>query len=1281
MELPFSIESSQLRAAADALTFARGQDYWRQGRVLEMAVLGDHVLATVRGTRHYKVSVTVRRGRVESSCTCPIGVGCKHAIAVLCACADDGTPLQPSLVEIAAAPAARFATRVDVDSWAEANRMTHALALSAEVIAPKLPADAWLRSVLSRISLREVASREGARRHTGARGLADRVADAAAETLDAQLAIVEAGLAEEAAAPTAPAASEVAALWHELVGVRRAVRPHGMPRSRAWRTTGTWKLDARACAIVWHEPHRVYRTMPDWGTFAVTATLTFDGRGAALLACSCRAAQARCVHALALVDATLDVLADPARVVEARELAGELLRPSWDRALRDLELLDAVAAKPRPAIEVWWAVEELMGAVTLTPIVKKQARHGGWTAGARMSAARLVAEHKDALAEGDARIAGELVAWSDATGTYPSRAFAAALGHPRIVGDDPDEPTSIARVPLGFAAHASGDQLLLEPTLDSTRLPPRVLGELLRAFAPGEPLFLRDPARARFLLVDVSDEARALWSVLERHGPVFPPESHARLLERLGRMEQRVPIHVPQILKGRELPSELVIVVRLRLLPDVTLELELFVRPGDGAPLYPPGAGPTDVLLSRGGERGYVRRQLATEQARARELLARLPMADADEGPPGCFRLGEPDAALALVAALQTPPAGLEAQWIDARPSVAPSPVIDDVRVTVERKQDWFGIIGDVKHEAGRLELAVLLDAARRQQRYVRTGDDRWVELSDALRAKLQPIAEQTFARRDRVELSPGAVPAMRALAEAGAHVDAAPAWQQLTARLASAARLRPTPPAALEATLRPYQIEGHAWLTRVAAWGAGAVLADDMGLGKTVQAIAMLLDRSKRGPALVLAPTSVAHNWASELARFAPTLRAVMYGEQEDRAGCLARLRKKDVVIASYGLLARDADALAATKFATLVLDEAQAVKNPTTQRARAARRLDAEFRLAMSGTPLENHLGELWSLFAIVFPGLLGSQEQFRVRFAAPIERDHDGDARAALARVIRPFLLRRTKREVATELPAKTEIEVPIALSPEEHGLYEDARLAAIASLGGVGPKDHDKRFAVLAALTRLRLLASHPKLYDATSTVSSSKLRRLRELLDELRAAGHRALVFSQFTSHLALVRAELDAGGFASLYLDGATTAPQRAKRIAAFQAGEGDVFLISVQAGGTGINLTAADYVIHLDPWWNPAVEDQATDRAHRIGQDKPVTVYRMIARGTIEERILAMHGSKRALVGSILDGTDLAAKLTTRDLLTLLAGEANQGGVSTSTRASRLTSSEPPIR
>jgi SNF2 family DNA or RNA helicase len=347
----------------------------------------------------------------------------------------------------------------------------------------------------------------------------------------------------------------------------------------------------------------------------------------------------------------------------------------------------------------------------------------------------------------------------------------------------------------------------------------------------------------------------------------------------------------------------------------------------------------------------------------------------------------------------------------------------------------------------------------------------------------------------------------------------------------------------------------------------------------------------------------------------------------------------------------------LAAIPFATLVVDEAQALKNPSTRRARAARHLNAGFRIALSGTPLENHLGELWSLFAIIFPGLLGSWDQFRERFAAPIERGKDPDANAALSRVLRPFLLRRTKQEVARELPPRTEIQVPVALSEEEWTLYEDARLAAVAEVSqqGKGLRNEQQRFQVLAALTRLRLLASHPRLYDGQSRVTSSKMRRLLELLEELRSEGHRALVFSQFTSHLELVQEELERAGFTYQYLDGSTPAASRAERIQAFQEGAGEVFLISLKAGGTGINLTAADYVIHLDPWWNPAVEDQATDRAHRIGQTRPVTVYRLIARGTIEEQILSLHSDKRALVAGVLEGTNAAARLSTRDLLALL--------------------------
>jgi SNF2 family DNA or RNA helicase len=353
---------------------------------------------------------------------------------------------------------------------------------------------------------------------------------------------------------------------------------------------------------------------------------------------------------------------------------------------------------------------------------------------------------------------------------------------------------------------------------------------------------------------------------------------------------------------------------------------------------------------------------------------------------------------------------------------------------------------------------------------------------------------------------------------------------------------------------------------------------------------------------------------------------------------------------VLSYGLLTRDLERLSALRFSTVVFDEAQTLKNATTHRFRAARALQSDFRFALSGTPLENHLGELWALFAVVFPELLGSWEAFRERFAAPIEKGIDPTAAPALARVLQPFLLRRTKAQVETQLPPRTDVRVPVVLSSAEWQLYEDARLAALSDLETRKAKlrEQERRIEVLAALTRLRLLASHPRLYDPSSNLESSKLERFMELVHELRAEGQRTLVFSQFTSHLSLVREVLDAQGIRYEYLDGQTPQGARAERVRAFQEGSAPLFLISLKAGGTS--------VIHLDPWWNPAVEDQASDRAHRIGQERPVTVYRLVARGTLEEQMLALHEHKRALVAGVLEGKDQAGRLTTKELLALLS-------------------------
>ena len=357
------------------------------------------------------------------------------------------------------------------------------------------------------------------------------------------------------------------------------------------------------------------------------------------------------------------------------------------------------------------------------------------------------------------------------------------------------------------------------------------------------------------------------------------------------------------------------------------------------------------------------------------------------------------------------------------------------------------------------------------------------------------------------------------------------------------------------------------------------------------------------------------------------------------------------DIVLATYGLLVTEGELLSQRTWTTIVLDEAHTIKNRDTQTSKAAMTLKGDFRLMLTGTPLQNHLNEIWNLFQFANPGLLGSYQQFTDRFILPVERDHNAERQRLLRRLLSPFLLRRNKDEVLSELPEKTEITLRVELSLEEQALYDNLRQQAIANLeeGTKSP------LQALAEITRLRQAACHPRLINQKLDIPSSKTQAFLSLVDDLRQSGHRALVFSQFTSHLALIREELDRQQIAYLYLDGSTTPSDRNRLVRQFQTGSEPLFLISLKAGGLGLNLTAADYVIHLDPWWNPAIEDQASDRAHRIGQERPVTVYRLIAAGTIEEKMIRLHQNKRSMADALLQDADLYTQISADDIIRLL--------------------------
>jgi len=456
-------------------------------------------------------------------------------------------------------------------------------------------------------------------------------------------------------------------------------------------------------------------------------------------------------------------------------------------------------------------------------------------------------------------------------------------------------------------------------------------------------------------------------------------------------------------------------------------------------------------------------------------------------------------------------------------------------------------------------------------------------------------------------------------------------------------------PPVALPSlftgSLRPYQQSGLEWMQLLRSAGLGGVLADDMGLGKTVQTLAHIAVEKAEGrldrPCLVIAPTSLMPNWQAEAATFAPSL-AVLVQHGADRAETVGAIADQDIVFTTYALLARDIEILAAQQWHMVILDEAQFVKNPSTAAAQALRRLDTRHRLALTGTPLENHLGELWALFDFVLPGFLGERSVFTRQWRTPIEKKGDTERRAVLARRVKPFLLRRAKSEVASDLPPKTEIIEHIELSPGQRDLYEAIRLAmhkkvreAIARKGLTR-----SRIDLLEALLKLRQACCDPRLVKTAGAgrgkVVSAKLARLMEMLVDLIGEGRRVLLFSQFTSMLALIVEAVEEAGIPYVILTGQTT--DRATPVKRFQKGEVPLFLISLKAGGTGLNLTAADTVIHYDPWWNPAVEAQATDRAHRLGQDKPVFVHKLIAQNTIEVKMQELKSRKQSLADGLFD-------------------------------------------
>lgn len=594
-------------------------------------------------------------------------------------------------------------------------------------------------------------------------------------------------------------------------------------------------------------------------------------------------------------------------------------------------------------------------------------------------------------------------------------------------------------------------------------------------------------------------------------------------------------------------------------------------------------------------------------------------------------------------------------------------PTTEEPRVSIgasTAEGDWFDLDISVTVEGEEIDFRELFAALVRRESVFLLPDGRYFPLNipelEALRRVIEEARVLNDSTTDHLRLNRYQVDLWEELAGLDAVEADEDQWWARVASIRTAAPLKPVP-TAITAELRDYQQAGYQWLCHLHQHRLGGILADDMGLGKTLQTLAMVQQARENDPHgppfLIVAPTSVVGNWSREAARFAPALSVVSVGETTRRAGASLTelIAGADVVLTSYALFRIDAEQYASTRWSGLVLDEAQMIKNPASQGYRAARDLQAPFKLAMTGTPMENHLLELWALVSLCCPGLLGRRDRFVHFYRNPIEKDRDPAALEQLQRRLRPFMLRRSKQAVAAELPAKQQQVLTLRLHPEHRALYERRLQQERQRVLGLVDQVSDHRFEILAALNHLRQLALDTELVGEASA-PSVKLETLAQMLPEIIAEGHKVLVLSQYTRFLTKAHRTAESAGVASSYLDGSTSARQ--KVIDQFRSGETDAFFISLKAGGFGLNLVEADYVLLLDPWWNPAAENQAIDRTHRIGQTRNVMVYRLIAEDTIESKVLALQEAKRNLFDTVLDAGDTSpdAVLDADQLRALLA-------------------------
>ena len=1019
-------------------------------------------------------------------------------------------------------------------------------------------------------------------------------------------------------------------IWSNALKYRSKLRQGLSPRSKKDRRTQKLWLVTKHQQLQYKEETIAWCGGGNWADLIVH----LDGRER-MVTCTC--AKSKCRLRLSAIDQTLEMLTDTTCAPLHERLIKNIGTPKWEK---DLLLLDEVLVKDgiaRPGESLGWRIKETKQGLNIEAVWCIHTGTG-W-------------KHRKADLNTVAQAGIHLTQDSDVPLLHLAKLH------------NPSSLSAMLHIlqkhPRVFIGSRSSDIGVIEPTQFTLALEHHQLGIEWSLQLQEQEVFARDIiqfdqlsktslwyrfSENLFTYVIINHTLQVFIRNIANTAKIISKEAIAAIYQRLPQIEDIIPIHLSESLRGESLPSDSRPIIRISNSGPSNLRIELTVKP-NGDKTFPIAIGPETIYIFNKEKQvfGNCSRDFHQEKSHAEHLQKMLQL---DLSADHQWLLTEPTKIFRMLSMLKELPQAHHSriEWLTKKPTIRPVG-IEDLRVDIFNTEHHLEIEGNIEGEEELLDLWEILPAIRKNTPYMLVKGHVWYSINEDFRDRLRTLADIIAPQEKTLRINDSHILTLNTILS----------HESIEVPVVLQEKMRSVQGVILSNsefayTLRPYQIEGVKWMLDLKQWTSGCILADEMGLGKTIQVIKFLheIQDSTQNKTLIVAPKSTSGNWLFELNKCLSDWNIIHY-QGANRQELLGTLFPKQCLVLTYDILVRDLDFLMEYHYSTIVFDEAQYLKNPQSSRVHSAKLLTADFNIALTGTPIENSILDLWSIFSVVSPKHLGSWTQFKRRFAQPIETGQSGRLQD-LKKLIQPLLLRRLKEDVVFDLPPKIEINEFVGLSTFERDTYNQLRSQAKRI---IRENPQQAKFLVLSLLTKLRQVCCHRKLVVESASNHSSKLDRALEIVQNLHQNKRKVLIFSQFVRLLKLFKDLLVDANMDFCYLDGSYSSQHRQDEIDRFQNTEVSLFLISLKAGGSGINLTSATEVIHLDPWWNPAVEDQASDRAHRIGQTQTVTVIRLVAEDSIETQILQLQEEKRKVASDLL--SDSVSKLSLEEITHLL--------------------------